>query len=141
MKHALDLTKYWERRTHGDITAFYTWLYTGEDYEPALVLVPTYRQHHEKTTPCVVPLRNAWKWDEYLGDPAGCARTCYQFADFLGLNQLSAMTCQRIASIIRDGLGDLVSIPPKPTERKVVADAIITDHNGRQRHAEVLDNV
>ena len=137
MKYALDLTRYHERRQHGDITAFYTWF--GPEQSPALVLVPTYRQHHEKTTPCVIPLENAWKWDEFLGDPEGCARTCYQFAGFLGLDPLSSMTCQRIASIIRDGLGDLISIPPKPTERKVVADAIITDHSGRKRHAEVLD--
>lgn len=138
-KYALDLTRYWHKQQHGDITAYFTWY--GENDEPALVLVPTYRQHHERAVPCVVPLANAWKWDETIGDPRGCAQTCYKFADLLGLDKLSSMTCQRIASIIRDGLGDLVSIPPKPTERRVAADVIITDASGRQRHAEVIDHV
>lgn len=139
MKFALDLTRYHAKRQHGDITAYQTWF--GPEQRPALVLIPTYRQHHEKTTPCVVPLDNAWKWDEHIGDPEGCARTCVEFAGHLGLDPLSMMTCQRIASIIRDTLGELISIPPKPTESVVVADAIITDGRGKQRHAEVVDHV
>lgn len=138
-QYALDLTRYHHKRQHGDITAVYTWF--GEELRPALVLIPTYRQHHEKTTPCVIPLENAWKWDEYVGDPAGCARTCFQFAGYLGLDPLSSMTCQRIASIIRDGLGELLTIPPKPDERIVVADAIVTDERGKQRHLEVMSDV
>lgn len=138
-QYALDLTRYHHKRKHGDITAVYTWF--GEELRPALVLIPTHRQHHEKTTPCVIPLENAWKWDEHVGDPAGCARTCYAFAGYLGLDPLSSMTLQRIASIIRDGLGELLNIPPKPDERIVVADAVITDEHGKQRHHEVLSDV
>lgn len=139
MKYALDLTRYHHKRQHGDITAFYTWF--GEELRPALVLIPTYRQDNQRTTPCIIPLDNAWKWDENVGDPEGCARSCFQFAGYLGLDPLSSMTCQRIASIIRDGLGELLSIPPKPDERIVVADATVTDQNGKQRHFEVMSDV
>ena len=139
IRYALDLTKYWSKRQHGDITSYLSWF--GPEQRPALVLIPTYRQSVQKTTPCVVPLDHAWKWDERLGDPEGCARTCMEFAGHLGLDPLSKITCMRICSIIRDSLGDLVSIPPKPTERTVAADAIITDASGRQRHAEIIDHV
>lgn len=141
MRHAIDLTKYWERRTHGDITAYYTWLRTDDDFEQALVLIPTHRQSNQKTTPCVVPLQNAWKWDETLGEPEACAQTCMQFAEHMGFNAFSAITCQRIASIIRDGLGDLISIPPRPVERVAVADATIINTDGSARTVEVTENV
>lgn len=138
--HSLDLTRYAWKRELGDITVYGTWF--GAEQDPALVLVPTMRQSWQKTTPCVVPLTNAWKWDEFTGDPAGCARTCVQFAGFLGFNPMSSMTVQRIASIIRDHLGDLLHIPPKPTEQRiVVADAFLTDEAGKTRHVEVSENV
>ncbi|HWL29586.1 MAG TPA: hypothetical protein VNQ97_11835 [Burkholderiaceae bacterium] len=140
MEFALDLTVYHRVRQHGDITAYQTWF--GPEQRPALVLIPTYRQHHEKTTPCVVPLENAWKWDETVGDPQDCARTCVQFAAHLGLSYTSTLTCIRIASIIRDTLGELITIPPRPGAGSIiVADAIVTDSNGRERHFEITDNV
>lgn len=138
--YALDLTRHAWRRTLGDITLYGTWF--GPQHEPVLVLIPTYRQHHEKTTPCVVPLANAWKWDEMMGDPIGCASTCSEFARHLGLDPYSIITAQRIASIIRDHLGDLLNMPPKPTEGRVaVADAFITDASGKRIHMEVTDDV
>lgn len=138
--HALDLTRYAFKRTFGDITAYGTWY--GKEHDPVLVLIPTYRQSHEKTTPCVVPLTNAWKWDEMMGDPEGCAHTCVKFASLMGFDPLSRITAQRIASIIRDNIGDLLHIPPKPVEHmEVVADAFMTDESGKTKHLEVSEHV
>ena len=51
-------------------------------------------------------------------------------------------TIHKIGSAIRDCLSDLISMPPKPVlDRVVVADAIRTDENGREHHAEISENV
>lgn len=135
-KYALDLTQNAWKRQHGDITVYGTWY--GEHLKPCIVLVPAHRQI---VKPCVVLLDNAWMWSEEIGEPGHCARTAMVFAEYLGLDHLSAMTVQRIASIIRDSLSDLIGIKPKPTDNIVVADALWTDTDGKRRHAEVTERV
>lgn len=136
---ALDLTRYAFRRQHGDITVYGTWF--GEQQRPALVLVPSYREGFERVTPCVVPLENAWKWSEEVGDQQDAVQTAFQFAECLGLDGFNRFTLLRILSIVRDELGELLKIPPKPTEAVVVADAFRTDENGNVRHFEIKEHV
>ena len=136
---ALDLTRYHDRFRHGDISVFATW--HGDQLEPCLVLVPSHYEGHERVTPCIVPLAAAWIWSEAVGDGGHCARTSYQFCHFLRINP-DPTACIRITSIIRDHIGDLLSIPPAPFERVVVADAIRVDQStGKEHHHEVTDRV
>lgn len=141
-RYALDLSRHHSRHAHGDITAYLTWWLAGDTPSPVLVLTPTHaRPTHERITPCVVPLGAAWLWAEETGSPAHCARTAYEFARNLGLTAENPITGMRIVSIIRGHLGDLLAMPPMPAERRVVADAIMTDANGRQTHSEIMERV
>lgn len=136
----LDLTIWHRRQQHGDISAFLTWLRDARR-TPALVLVRTALLGREGAIPCIVPLTRTWVWSEEIGDPRQAAQTCIQFAASLGLNPHNATDCIRVMSIIRDHIGDLVLMPPKPTEARVVADVIRTEASGRQHHDEVVENV
>jgi hypothetical protein len=135
---ALDLSRYHERFGYGDLTVFMTWF--GDELVPCLVIVPSHYEGHERVTPCVVPQRAAWVWSETLGDPRHCALASYQFCQFLRINP-DPNSVIRITSIIRDHIGDLISIPPAPFETAVVADAIRRDSDGKEHHTEVRDRV
>lgn len=137
-RYDLDLTQTHFTRQYGDITVFGTWF--GKDRKPALVLVPTNKLGSEYLVPCVVPLSQAWLWDEKDGDGAHCARVSCIFATNMGFN-FDTMKIMKITSLIRDNLGELVNIPPKPTETHVVADAIRTDSSGKQHHSEIIEHV
>ncbi|MCE7797865.1 hypothetical protein LWE61_15035 [Sphingobium sufflavum] len=137
-QYALDLTRYHGRFRHGDITVYATWF--GDELHPCLVIVPTHMEGHEKVTPCVVMQRNAWIWTEEIGEPRHAVRTSFQFCQHLRITP-SPQMCIRITSIIRDHLGDLLTIPPAPFERVVVADAVRIDSDGKEHHAEVTDRV
>jgi hypothetical protein len=138
-RYDLDLTQSHFERRYGDITVFGTWF--GKDRKPALVLLPTARVGSPDVTPCVVPLSSAWTWDENTGDGAHCARASVMFAQTLGLGFGHVNEVMKITSVIRDCLGDLINMPPKPTEAVVVADAIRTDSSGKQHHSEIIEHV
>lgn len=137
-KPDLDLARRHFRREKGDITVYGTWF--GRYQEPALVLVPRYRRA-EDIIPCVVPLKRAWVWSESIGDPKQVADTAFDFCIALGLSPYEPANFLRIVDIVRDHLGDLLTIPPKPREYRAVADAIIVESDGKTREHEVLDDV
>lgn len=138
----IDLSRYAWRRPQGDVTVFGTWsLHNGR---PVMVLIPTHLpEHSDHLIPCLVPLDLAYQWDEHTGDPAHCARMTFEFAGALGIDQFNPRNLVRLTSIIRDHLGDLLTMTNLPdSEREVVADAILTDRNtGKVREAEIVDNV
>jgi len=135
---ALDLTRYHERYTHGDLTVFMTWF--GDELTPCLVIVPSHIEGHENVTPCVVLQRDAWLWAESIGDPRHTARSSHDFCKHLRL-ATEPMNCIRIMSIIRNHIGDLLHVPPAPFERVVVADVLRIDADGKEHHSEVTDRV
>ncbi len=141
-KLALDLTRYMAKHDIGDITAIMTW--TMHNQRPCIVLIPTFvPTHNERITPCIVPLDNAWIWDEVAGDGAHCANATYQFACSLGFNPTPRLLI-RITSIIRELLGDLLSMPPMPRfyDPLVVADATLTNlETGKVTQSEVTEHV
>lgn len=99
---SLDLRKAHLSRVHGDITAVYTWV----NDERALVLIPTYR----KGAPWYVVLESAaFKYD----DPTYLARQCITACDVLGLEP-SRQNWVRVATLINEGLPDLVRMPSAP---------------------------
>lgn len=139
---AIDLSLSRRTHPHGDITVHETWtLHNGRG---CLVLTPTWAHiSHERITPCIVTVDAAFMWDETTGDPQWCAETSLMFASALGLNPYEPRSVIQVTSIIREHLGDLLSMPPMPaTTKAVVADAILTNkETGKTREAEIIDHV
>lgn len=133
----LDLSKRHFEKVDGEVTIIGTWLgATVEESEPCMVMIPTFRAlapGHYK--PCVIALSSAYKYDE----PKYLMESASSIADILGLGQTATF---RIARHIHEHLTDLVAMPPKPVEKQIVmADAIVTDESGRQRTAEIIEEV
>ena len=129
-------------RYKGDITVIGTWLVqTGR---PALVLVNSRRPiGHQTTIPCIVPIEHAWLWDEAMGDGRHCAVVTYGFANSLGMNAFDPKTLVMITSVIREHLGDLLTMPQQPNfDQRVVAEITKTDlDTGKVEEAEILTDV
>lgn len=89
-------------RQHRDITAVYTWV----NDERALILLATYRK---KSPWFVIPEPAAYRYD----DPRYLAKQSALAAQILGMDE-STTTWSRIASIIHEGLPDLIRMPGAP---------------------------
>lgn len=102
MPACLDLEKVHLRRQHGDLLAVYTWM----DGERALFIIPA----HRSPAPWFVVMESA----AYLyDDPHYMARMCPQAARHLGLAD-DKPTWARLATIINEGLPDLIQMPSEP---------------------------
>lgn len=146
IRPALDLTRYLNRYTHGDITVYLTW-WLAEDSgpRPCLVLVPTHHQSNEKCIPCVVLIQNAWIWDEQKGDPILAAFWAMKFVHLLRLTE-NPQSAFRVRGIIIDHLGDLLTMPPMPASMRVdtvIGEAKVTVREAGRvvRHEEIVDRV
>lgn len=102
MGATLDLRKAHMSRQHGDVTAIYTWI----NDERAMVLVPTYRPGAPWYIVCESA---AFKYD----DPSYLARQCITACEVLGIEPNQA-NWVRIASLINEGLPDLIRMPSAP---------------------------
>lgn len=139
----LDLTRHHWRREQGDITVFGTWV--GPDREPCLVLAPTAALSAARSpggrrfTPFVVRLREAFELDR--DDPhfrEHIVLLAHMAGEALGLGYSRAL-CHRIATILHDGLADLMRIPPAPVEAGApVADGVATV-DGRTTEFTILE--
>lgn len=107
MPVSLDLRKAHAHRTHGDITAIYTWM----NDERALVLLP----HLRPGAPWYVVMEGAaYTWDDMNSkNVALVARKSMKACEVLGLEP-NLTNVRRIASIIIDGLPDLIRMPSSP---------------------------
>ena len=102
MAASLDLRKAHLTRIHGDLMAVYSWI----DDERALFLIP----HLRPGAPWyIVKESAAFKYD----DPGYMARQCPVACDVLGLEP-SRANWVRVATIINEGLPDLVRMPTAP---------------------------
>lgn len=141
--HLIDLTRYAWRRERRGFAVYGTWLFratVGERPEPCIVIVPQRAVSHERTTPAVIPLRNAWIWSEEAGDPRHAARSSATMLAAMDV-PVSSLACIGFTILVRDHLGDLQHIPPYAGDTTVVADAVRTDQYGRQQHAEIRERV
>ena len=128
----------------GDITVIGSWYYDADEGArlPCLVLVPTNIWGSKKITPCIIPTKNAWLWSEEEGDPAYCAASVVAFGMALGISVHNEVSCMRVLSLVRDYMGDLLTMPPAPAEGAThTADAIWKDEHGKEHHREVFDHV
>lgn len=98
----LDLRKAHLSRQHGDILAIYTWV----NDERAMVLLPACRPGAPWYIVCESA---AWKYD----DPTYLASQCVKACDVLGMEP-SRPNWVRLASIIHEGLPDLIRMPAAP---------------------------
>ena len=132
---ALDLTKCHKVYRHGDITVCMTWFNDGEEIDPCIVLVPTYRMGYGKCIPCVVALSALYKYDDarYLAQRSG------EFAKTLDLDNSGG--AMKVADVINNYLDELCNMPPRPEiDKYVAADAIVTDENGKEKVFEITDH-
>lgn len=133
---AIDLTRCHRDPRHlGDLSIYFTWLWNDdhESEEPALVIMPRYQRHGFK--PCVVALSAAYKYN----DPRYLARVSWEFLKLLGFAQTPSEG-HKIASLIHDHLGDLLTMPPNPTTLIIAADATIGSGLGK-RSIEIVEYV
>lgn len=142
MSVMLDLTNRHWTRTRGPVTVIGTW-YRNSDarWRPCMVLIRTGEEMSDETVPCVIAMDRAWVWDERIGDPAEAARMCFAFAEALRLGT-EPKTIIRLASIVHDLLGDLLSIPPwMPPFSEVMAEVTVTNRTTGKSHEVALRDV
>lgn len=132
---AIDLTRHHFVRHLGDLSIYGSWLWNNdqESHEPCLVIIPRYQRRGFK--PCVVALSAAYKYN----DPRYLARVSWEFLSLLGFAQTPSEG-HKVASLIHDHLGDLLTMPPNPTSTIVVADATIGSGMGK-RAIEIVEYV
>lgn len=99
---SLDLSKAHLHRQHGDLIAIYTWV----NDERALVLLPAYRKSVGWYIVCESA---AWKYD----NPHYLALQAKKAAEVLGMEP-SPNNWFKLATVIHEGLPDLVSMPSAP---------------------------
>lgn len=133
---AIDLTRHAFKRELGDLALFGTWLHNEdqEATEPCLVIIPRYRARGTYK-PAVIPLSAAFRYN----DPRHLAMAAAIFSKNMGFEDM--VTANKVANLIYDHLGDLVTMPVDPTVAQVAADATITTSDGRKRTVEMLDYV
>lgn len=136
MKPAIDLTQTHKTWVRGDITVHATWF--GDELRPCIVLVPTHRRRGFK--PAVITVDDAHLWCVETASPFYVQQQTPKIAEAIGITPTPA-NLARIANLIDDLTSELLTIPPKPAERVVVADAFLTDQDGKERHIEVKDAI
>lgn len=119
---ALDLSRTAFSRILGSISVHGAWLEAPREAEgPCLVLTPSGVGFvPQGWRPCVVPLREAWRWTD-LGDEEHQMRSCFEFCAELGLNPLRKGDLYAVMTAIRDSIGDLYAMPPRPERPRAEA--------------------
>lgn len=128
MPACIDLRKAHLHRQHGDLLAVYTWI----NAERALVLIPAYRP---KSPWYVVMESAAYLYD----DPAYLARACVKACEVLGIEP-NRPNWVRVATIVNEGLPDLVSMPSEPAWQRPGREfgSLVVKSEGREIAAEAL---
>lgn len=129
MSASLDPRKAHLTRQHGDILAVYTWI----NDKRAMVLIPARRA---KAPWYIVEDSAAYKYD----DPRYLAQASANAAKVMGMDENSS-TAYRIASIIHEGLPDLIRMPPAPKAEpgRVIGEAVIRREGREIKREEVRE--
>ena len=141
-RHTLDLRISHEVYSRGDVLVWLTW--NRITREPCMVLTPKrQRIDAERVIPCIIPLNRAWAWSEEVGDLADILTTVGVFLANLGINPMRQQNVRRLIGIVRDHLGDLLSMPPMPESPDKAPIGVMTIDNhttGRTIEHEVKDD-
>lgn len=133
----LDLTRYHARRYVSGLVLYLTWYFDVNDREqkPCMVIL----KDNNKGVPFIMPIENAYLYE----DPENGHKELLRAAQLCNqaLRRRDAMReIYEIADLINGSLLDIVTMPPFPdSERKTVADIIITSGDGRSIHSEVVE--
>lgn len=130
---AIDLTRHSFMRPYKDLVVFGSWLHNEdqEDDEPALVIVPRYRQKG------FLPVCIALSAIHLYNSPQYMARASRQFNADLGFED-SMANWHKVADAIHEHMRDLIMIPPNPVQAVVIGEVVIDDGE-KKRTAEFLD--
>ncbi|MBS4051284.1 MAG: hypothetical protein KGZ69_08775 [Methylomonas sp.] len=140
-KPFLDLNKYHFVRTIGDVRIYGAWC--GPDKRPCLALLSRFQIIGKRTIPFVVHIDNAYLWSDEHADPAHIVEQSAKACECLGLDVRNPRNVVKISFLIQDHIGDLLAIPPmrsEKSEQRVLADLVMTDEHGKQKHAEIRDD-
>ena len=146
---AIDLEYYHFRQKHGDLTVFGTWWMGLEpEPQPCLCIIRTTDYGADPTGVCpgVVLLENAWVYaDPPVGNVFKAADGSIRIAQALGMD--STLGRQRVFSIIKEHLGDLLFMPNRPALPTARVGASILsreringDLTGAESFAEVMED-
>jgi len=141
MSVELDLRQSAWTQRHGNVTVIGTWIGKDGDFQPCMVLIRSGDEYSEDLVPCAIPLEDCWIWSEDVGDGRRSAFAAREFARVLRLDD-DPRTLIRIASIIHDHLGDLISMRPyqQIEQKAVIADVSITHRDtGKTLDVELRD--
>lgn len=141
----LDLRRYHWRQVHGDLEAFGTWY--GTEGRPCLVIVPAHRAWGRRVVPCIIRMDSIWRFDEHAtaGEPQvirEVAQELTHMCALLGLPPIP-LSATRLLSIVRNHVGDVLSIPPRPRDlHRVVAEMEVTNAStGRTSEVVIHDDI
>lgn len=130
-KPCIDLTQRKWLRTVGEFTVYGTWYrHDNGESEPCLVIVSSIGMIGK---PAVILLSNAYLYEQ----PRKAAHIVRRLA--LGMGKESMSQAVKLADLINDHLSDLISMPPDPRERIVVADATVKLGDGATRSIELME--
>ena len=133
--------RHFTHRRH-EILAIGTWLHVDGQVRPAMALVRDGAEWHDLTRPFIVTGDTAWRWSETIGDPAFAARQCFLACQCLRLS-VDQRNIFKIATLIHDLLGDLLSIPPFPPggpRKAVIGELTVRNRQtGAEHHVELTD--
>lgn len=112
---SLDIRKAYRVRQHGQITAIYTWMRLPDETEPerVLILLATHRSAKNPWFIIREPLAHVYGTDD-AQLMASAVRACH----VLGIEP-SRTAAGRVASIILEGLPDLIEMPSAPDQEKI----------------------
>jgi hypothetical protein len=133
----------------GDIAAIGTWYrfrYVG--WRPVLVLANAYDLRHAERAKLkprlyVVPMDRVVAWCEESGmrDDAAAIAGAKRAAEDMGLDA-GMHTTFRILSIVRDLLGEVLAMPPRPAmEQRAIGDFVVTIDGRKEVHKEITEDV
>jgi hypothetical protein len=140
-KPFLDLNKRHFVRDVGDVRIYGSWC--GPDKRPCLALVSRFQVIGKRTIPFVVHIDNAHLWSDAHADPAHIVEQSMKAAECLGLDTRNPRNVVKLSFLIQDHIGDLFAIPPlqsAKSDQRVLADLVVTDERGKQKHAEIRDD-
>jgi hypothetical protein len=88
----------------------------------------------EQMVPCVVTMDRAWIWSEEVGDPRQAAQMTHAFVQALRMAD-NIKNVIALHLLIQDHLGDLLSIPPRPTlVGEAIAEVTVTERQSGKSH-------
>lgn len=138
----IDLTCNAFTKVYGEITVYGTWFNKdGTNWRPALVLTRTGDEHLEYCVPCVMSMDRIWVMDEKIGDEVKAGQIIGSFLAPLRMS-MSKRNAYRLLSILRNHIGDAISIGVRPVlDSEVIADAkFINKTTGKTVETEITEN-